>query len=79
MFTSLFVGKCIKTNRILDLSCLQNLDTDRIENTASNGSSTVESRSYRTDLVENTASQLVHWYVLGICCLATDVVYRDIT
>jgi hypothetical protein len=32
-----------------------------------------------TDRVENTASQLVHSCVLGICCLATGVVYRVIT
>jgi hypothetical protein len=38
-------------------------------------SSIVASRSYRTDRVENTSSQLVHGCVLGICCLATGVVY----
>jgi hypothetical protein len=36
----------------------------------------IASGSYRTDHVENSASQLVHWCVLGICCLATGVVYR---
>jgi hypothetical protein len=41
--------------------------------------SIVTSRSCRTGLVENTASQLVHWCVLGICCRATAVVYRVIT
>jgi hypothetical protein len=31
------------------------------------------------DCVENTASQLVHWSVLGICCLATAFVYGVIS
>jgi hypothetical protein len=53
------------------------LGTVRIENTASN-SSIVSSRSCRTDRVENISSQLVHWCVLGICCLAMDVFYRVI-
>jgi hypothetical protein len=51
---------------------------DLIENTASN-ISVVASRGCRTDRVENISSQLVHWCVLGICCLATDVVYGVIT
>jgi hypothetical protein len=51
---------------------------DRVENTASNNSSIVASRNCRTDHVENTASQLAHWCVLGICCLPTGVVYRVI-
>jgi hypothetical protein len=41
----------------------------------SNSSYTVTSHRCRTDRVENTASQLVHWCVSGICCLATAVVY----
>jgi hypothetical protein len=45
----------------------------------SNCSSIVASRSRRTGRVENTASQLVHWCVLGMCCLATGVVYRGVT
>jgi hypothetical protein len=44
---------------------------DRTENTSPNSSSIVASRSCRTDHVENTVSQLVHWCVLGTCCLAT--------
>jgi hypothetical protein len=42
----------------------------------------VASRNCCTDRVENTASQLVHWCMLRICCgyrLTTAVVYRAIT
>jgi hypothetical protein len=39
-------------------------------------SSVDASRKCRTDDVRNTSSKLVHWCLLGICCLATDVVYR---
>jgi hypothetical protein len=42
-------------------------------------SSIVVSWSCSTDHVDNTASQLVHWCMLGICCPATDVVCRVIT
>jgi hypothetical protein len=48
------------------------LCTDRIENTSLNVS-VPASRSYRTDRVENTASQLLHCCLLRICCLATGV------
>jgi hypothetical protein len=51
---------------------LYNLGTDRIENT-SPSSYVVTSRSYRTDRVENAASQLLHCFRLRICCLATGV------
>jgi hypothetical protein len=50
-----------------------------MENTASNVSSTVASHSCRSDCVRDTSSLLVYWCVLGICCLATGVVYRVIT
>jgi hypothetical protein len=46
-------------------------------NHRSNSPSTVASRSCRTDLVENTTSKLVHWCMLGISCLATDVVSQN--
>jgi hypothetical protein len=52
---------------------------DRIQNTASNSYSIVASRSCGTNRVENTSSQLVYWCMLGICCLATGIVYRVIT
>jgi hypothetical protein len=52
---------------------------DHIENTAYNSSSTVASHSCRTDGVENTASQLVHWCLFRISFLATVVFYRVIT
>jgi hypothetical protein len=42
---------------------------DRTENTSPN-SSIVASCSCRTDRLENATSKLVHWYVLGIYCLA---------
>jgi hypothetical protein len=42
--------------------------------TPSNSSSTVASRSCRKDRVENIASQLVHWYLLGFCRPTTGVV-----
>jgi hypothetical protein len=56
---------CLTTNKILDLSCLSHLGTDSIENTASNSYSIVGSRSCHTDHVENTASKLVYWCVVG--------------
>jgi hypothetical protein len=46
-----------------------------MENTFSNSSSIVALRSCFTDSVDHTASQLVHWCVLGKCCLATKVIY----
>jgi hypothetical protein len=46
---------------------------------SSNSSSTVASRSSHMDPIENNSSQLVHWCVLEICCLATGDVYRVIT
>jgi hypothetical protein len=49
---------------------LYSLGMDHIENTYPNSSSIVASRNYRTDRVENTASQLLHCCVLRICCLA---------
>jgi hypothetical protein len=52
---------------------------DHVENTASNCSSIAVSRSCHIDCVVNAASQLVHWCVLGICFLASGVVYRVIT
>jgi hypothetical protein len=55
---------------------------DRVGNISPNSSSIVASRSRRADCVENTASQLVRLYVLGICCdhyLATAIVYKVIT
>jgi hypothetical protein len=45
----------------------------------SNSSYIITSHSRRTDRVENTASQLIHWFVLRICCLPTGVVYKVIT
>jgi hypothetical protein len=50
-----------------------------IENTAPNTFSIVASRSCRTDRLENTDSQLVHWFVLGIYYLAKGVVYKVVT
>jgi hypothetical protein len=49
------------------------------ENIASNSSSIVASRSCSTDWVENTSSHLDNGYVLGICCLTTEVVYKVLT
>jgi hypothetical protein len=51
---------------------LYNLGSDRIENTSPNSSSGA-SRSYHTDNIENTTSQLLHCFLLRICCLATGV------
>jgi hypothetical protein len=65
--------------KLLDIYCLQHLGTDRIVNTVSNSSSIVVSRSCCTDRLENTASQLVLWCVLGFCYLSTSVVCRVIT
>jgi hypothetical protein len=51
-------------------------------NTSCSRSSIVASYSYRTDRVEYTAYQSVHWCVLGIYCghyLAVDFVYGFIT
>jgi hypothetical protein len=51
----------------------------RRENLKSHKSSVVASHRCRTNCVENTTSQLVHWCLLGICCghyLATTVDYR---
>jgi hypothetical protein len=52
---------------------LYNLGADLIENTSPNSSSIVASSRYRTDCVENTASQLLHCCILRICCLAEGV------
>jgi hypothetical protein len=51
---------------------------DRKKSTSLDSSSIFALRSFRTDQIENTFSQLVHWCVLGIC-LAMGIVYRDIT
>jgi hypothetical protein len=59
---------------IHSFSTLCSLSTDRIESTSLN-SCIVTSHSYRTDRVENIASQLLHCSVLRICCLATGVVW----
>jgi hypothetical protein len=45
----------------------------RIENNSPNNSSTVASYNYRMDHEENTASQLLHCWLLRICRLATGV------
>jgi hypothetical protein len=45
-------------------SSLCSLGMDRISDTSPNSSSTVASRTYRTDSVENTVSQLLHCCVL---------------
>jgi hypothetical protein len=45
----------------------KHLGTDFTQNTSPNNS-IVASRSCGTDRVENTASQLLHWCVLRICC-----------
>jgi hypothetical protein len=42
-------------------------------------SSIVAPRRCPTDRLENTSPQLVHWCVLGNCCVATGVVYGVIT
>jgi hypothetical protein len=54
-------------------SSLHTLIMDCIESTSPKSSSIVASRSYRTDCMENTASQLLHCCVLWICCLAMGV------
>jgi hypothetical protein len=77
VLTPLLVGDCLTTKYNLHLSCLQHLDTDRVENTASNISPILASRSCRTDIVENTSSQLVHWCVLRICCLGGRCLQSD--
>jgi hypothetical protein len=48
---------------------------DCTENTSPNSSSIVVSCCCCTDRVENIALWLVHWCLLGICCLATGIVY----
>jgi hypothetical protein len=40
---------------------------------------TVACAAIGADRTENTAFQPVHWRMLGMCCLATGVVYRVIT
>jgi hypothetical protein len=45
------------------------LGADCLENTSS--INYIVSRSFCTDCLENIASQLVHWGVLGTCCIAT--------
>jgi hypothetical protein len=55
---------------------------NRKENASSNDSSIAALRICRTVRIENTASQLLHWCVLRICCIhyvAKAVVYRVIT
>jgi hypothetical protein len=49
-----------------------------MENTASSNS-IAASCSCLMDHIENTTSLLVNWCVLGICCIATGIVYRVIT
>jgi hypothetical protein len=52
---------------------LYRLGTDNTENTSRNKSVIVVSRSYSTDRVDNTTSQLLHCCVLRNCRLATCV------
>jgi hypothetical protein len=54
-------------------SSLYSLGKDLIENSSPNISPNVESRSYRTDRVENTVSLLLQCCGLHIYCLVTDV------
>jgi hypothetical protein len=44
-----------------------------------NSSYIFTSYSCHTDCVQNTTSQLFHWCMLGICCLAMGFVYRVVT
>jgi hypothetical protein len=55
------------------------LGADHIENGASNSTSIVACAAVSRTAYRTPLPQLVHWCVLGICCLATGVVYRVIT
>jgi hypothetical protein len=79
VFTFLLAGDCLTTDFYLltaflrlsrnrSCSSLYSLGMDRIENTSSNSSNNIASRSYSTDRLENAASQLLHCCVLQICC-----------
>jgi hypothetical protein len=79
VFTSLLPGDCLITKFY---TCPAYNTSARTAQKISPNSSIVVSRRCRTDRVENTASQVVHLCLLGICCghyLATAVVYRVIT
>jgi hypothetical protein len=49
-------------------SSLYSVGADQIENNSLNRSTIIESRSYRTDPVEDTTYHLLHCCVLQICC-----------
>jgi hypothetical protein len=63
--------------RPLGFVILIRLGTDRTENTSNNA--ITAARNCRTGRVENSGSKLVSWWMLGFCCLATDIVYRVVT
>jgi hypothetical protein len=60
----------LKTRLSCNHSCssVYSLGTDHIENTSPNSSPVVASHSYRTNCVQNIASQLLHCCMLRICC-----------
>jgi hypothetical protein len=82
VFTSLLAGDLSHNWVNSRFFLLKHLGTDRTGNIFPNNSSTAASRSCGTDRVENTASQLLYWWVLRICCShypTTAVVNRVIT
>jgi hypothetical protein len=84
VFMSLLAADCLTNNSYSSKCSLKILDSLNryiasawtALKTSPNSSSIVASHSYRTDRVQNTASQLLHCCVLQICCL-TMVVFAE--
>jgi hypothetical protein len=73
LFVAAYDSQSKSTHSQPIIEFLSSLGRDRVENISSNISSSVTTRSYRTDHVENTASKLPNCCLWRICCLATSV------